>query len=188
MKKAVQRVVYDNYDLWGDYHEEAREFLEEWHNPDEISESMIWDEIYRIAGYNWLDEKERLTGWLVGYRYMMRGYVGRWNGTSFGGLIFTDFDDAFREATCDCDYWKIWDENGHLFLKCSHHDGTNLFEIKRLTGKGHDLLDRWENDWDDPRSEEEIHTTIWNSNFYSALPHFAHNVYGCKKKEYKNEQ
>ena len=28
---------------------------------------------------------------------------------------------------------KRYDVNGHLYLNASHHDGTNRFEIKRLT-------------------------------------------------------
>lgn len=183
MKQAKQRLIYDNYDLWETYSQDAREYLEENHKPEEITDSMIWDEIYFQDRVNWEDELENLKQWFVGYRFLLCGTVGRWNGSFAAGTVFDDFEKTFYEAIRDCDYWKIWDENGHLYIKCSHHDGTNFFEIKRITERGCNLLEKWEYDYDDPRTEEQIHWTIWNNNFYSALPHFAHNMYGCRKRE-----
>jgi len=189
MKQPKERVIYDNYDLWGSLSEAAREYLEEVNDhldlQEEPADSEIWEEIYFLDRINWEEERERLEKYFTGTQYMIRGTVGRWNGTFPAGIVFTDFGKMFSDATTDCDYWKIWDENGHLFIKCSHHDGTNLFEIKRITAPGATLLEKWESDYYDPRTEEEIHATIWNNNFYSALPHFAHNVYGCNKREAK---
>ena len=149
-----ERVIYDNYDL----------------------EEMNCD--------YWEDERELLKEFFDGSeQYLVRGYVGRWNGSYAAGQVFNDFDEMFYTAAQDCDYWKIWDENGHLYLKCSHHDGTNLFEIKRLTQRGAAFLDKWENDFGDIRTMKEIHGIIWDSNFFSGLPHYAHTVYGCKKQE-----
>lgn len=183
MKQAKQRVIYDNYDLWEGYAQDSREYLEYDYDAEEISETMIWDEIYMMDHEVWSEELENLKRHFSGGRYLLCGYVGRWNGTFAAGTVFEDFENAFYEAIRDCDYWKIWDENGHLFIKCSHHDGTNLFEIKRVTERGCNLLDKWEYDFNDSRAEEQIHATIWNNNFYSALPHFAYNMYGCKKRQ-----
>ena len=147
-----ERIIYNNYDL------------------EEVND-----------GY-WEDEHELLKIFFDGSeQYLIRGYVGRWNGSYEAGRVFDDFDEMFCQAVRDCEYWKIWDENGHLYLKCSHHDGTNSFEIKRLTRKGAAFLEKWENDFGDMRTMKEVHNIIWNSNFLSGLPHYAHNVYGCKK-------
>lgn len=178
---AKKRLIYSNYDLYEMY-DECRAFLAEEHEPDEITEEMIWDEIYFQDRINWDDEHERLKSWINGYYFMIRGYVGRWDGSHSAGHVFTDFDEMFYHAIKDCDYWEFWDENGHLYFKCSHHDGTNLFEIKRLNDKALSFLEKWEYG-DDPRTEKEIHDIIWNSNFMSKLPHFAHTVYGCKRRE-----
>lgn len=62
----------------------------------------------------------------------------------------------FYKAMTDCDYFRIYDENGHMYLTCSHHDGTNHFEIKIVTEKG-----------------------------YTVLPRFAEKIYGCKAREYE---
>ena len=146
-----ERVIYDNYDF------------------DEMND------VY------WEDEREILNRFFDGSKqYLIRGYMGRWDGTHAAGHVFDDFDEMFYQAARDCDYWKIWDENGHLYFKCSHHDGTNLFEIKRLTQKGADFLEKWENNFGDFRTTKEAHGIIWNSNFFSGLPYYARAVYGCK--------
>ena len=181
MKEAQRRTIYNNYDLWEDYEEYVRENLLD--REEEVTDDAIWEEIYEQDNLNWQDEKERLIDFFEGSTWILQGYSGRWNGTHRGGYIFTDFMEMFQKATKDCDYVHIYDENGHLFLKCSHHDGTNLYEIKKVTDKGIDYIDRWENDWDDKRTEEYIHDRVMER--YSTLPHFAHTVYGCPKVEYK---
>ena len=181
-----ERIIYNNYDLWEDYADDARAFLAEEYPEEEITDNSIWDEIYFQDNINWEDEHERLKDFFTGNGYfMIRGYVGRWDGRHAAGYVFDDFDDMFYKAVKDCDYIKIWDENGHFYLKCSHHDGTNFFEIKRISSKGYDFIDNWNYNYEDTRTEEKIHTIVWNSNFLSSLPHFAHTVYGCKKREGK---
>ena len=34
----------------------------------------------------------------------------------------------------------FYDKNGHLYLHCTHHDGSCLFEIKALTEQGYDYF------------------------------------------------
>lgn len=181
-----ERIIYNNYDLWEDYADDARAFLAEEYPEEDITDNSIWEEIYFQDNINWEDEHEQLKDFFTGNgHFMIRGYVGRWDGRHAAGYVFDDFDDMFYKAVKDCDYIKMWDENGHFYLKCSHHDGTNLFEIKRISSKGYDFIDNWNYNYGDTRTEEKIHTIVWNSNFLSSLPHFAHTVYGCKKREGK---
>lgn len=113
------------------------------------------------------------------------GHCGLWYGNRAAGTIFDDFGQMFATTTQDCDYWKIYDVNGHLYLECSHHDGTNHFEIKRITNKGVAYLKNWESNWSDKRSEQYVHEKIMSR--YSVLPRFAEKVYGCKKVEYETK-
>ena len=179
-----ERVIYNNYDLWEDYHEEAQSLWEE-NNPDYyITDTDLWDYIYNMDTMEWENEHEQLKEFFNGYGYfMIRGSVGRWNGAFYGGKVYDDFDNMFYDAVENCDYIKIWDENGHFYIRCSHHDGTNVFEVKRITEKAYNFIDNWAYDWNDKRTEEEIYDIVWNSNFLSSLPHYAHSVYGCKKYE-----
>lgn len=93
--------------------------------------------------------------------------------------------DMYREAMTDCDYVHLYDENGHFYMQCSHHDGTNYYEIKKLTDKGIEYLKNWEENWNDRRSERYVHNQIMKR--YSILPNFSHRVYGCPKVQWKKE-
>ena len=110
--------------------------------------------------------------------FILQGYCGTWRGRAKGGFVFNSFKELSR-AWEDCGYIEIYDENGHLYVKCSHHDGTNLYEIRLLNEKGYDYYanHKWYDD------DEKLHDKLMN-NPYSVLPHIAHKVFGCKKMEY----
>lgn len=179
-----ERIIFDNYDVSARY-DLARETLLElhWNDPDySPSDTEIWNHSAFLERCDWDTARDWLRDNLEGYQYMARGYIGRWNGSWAAGTTFDDFDDFFQEATRDCDYWKIWDENGHLFLQCSHHDGTNVFEIKRITERALDMIEQWKYDWDDTRTEKQLHDVIWNCNFFSGLPHIWRKFFGGAAK------
>lgn len=186
MKQIKKRIIYNNYDLWEDLKDYAIENLTDYGmNESEITEDDIWDEIYSINENDWDFEKENLEKFFNdGSTWILQGYTGKWNGRYTCGTIFDNFFNIYYKAVKDCDYISIYDENGHFYIKCSHHDGTNLYEIRKLTQKGIEYLDRWEWNYNDNRTEEHVHNMIIKK--YSVLPHFAHNVYGCPKIEYEN--
>lgn len=180
-----QRIIYDNYNL-DEMYDDCRSFLLEEYEPDEITEEEIWNLIFHENDLHWQDEHERLKEFFDGNGPWPRSsHVGRWNGRHAAGHVFTDFDEMFYKAAQDCDFCKIWDENGHFYIQCSHHDGTNTFEIKRITEKAAEMLDLWKYDYNDTRTERELYDIVWNCNLFSGLPHFAHTVYGCRKRENK---
>lgn len=180
------RTIFDNYRLWETYTDEdiTECLIENGVDEEDITDNMIWEERYSQSNLDWEIEKERLEEFFLnGGKWMLFGEVGRWNGVYKAGTLFETFDDFFYKATEDCDYINFYDENGHLYLTCSHHDGTCHYEIKEVTDKGIEYLENWECNWDDKRTEEYVHTQIFSR--YSRLPHFAHRIYGCKKVEYE---
>lgn len=184
---AKERVIYDNYSLWEKYPDDEiiETLVENGKDRELITDEMIWNERYFCDEIDWKDEKENLKDFFLnrGRKWMIFGEVGRWNGVYKSGTLFETFDDFFYKATQDCDYWKFYDENGHLYLTCSHHDGTCHYEIKEVSEKGIHYLENWEDNWDDKRSEQYVHTQIFRR--YSRLPRFAERVYGCKRFEYE---
>ena len=187
-KIPVERVIYDNYNLYNNYPDETIiEILEEdGYKKEEITESMIFDRRDALNDADWELEKEMLKQFFLDYpgKWIMTGNLGLWDGKYPAGIVFDTFDDFFYKAIKDCAYWKFWDENGHLYLKCSHHDGTNWFEVKQMTERGAKYLDNWEyGNWDDERTERDIHDRIMK--VYSILPRYMEKVYGCKRFEYK---
>lgn len=190
MKNRIpkERTIYSNYDLYETYSDkDIKEILlENGLEEDLITDEKMWEERYFLDECDWESAKEELKEFFLnnGNKWMLFGEVGRWNGVYKAGTLFDTFDDFFYEATKDCNYIHFYDENGHLYLTCSHHDGTCHYEIKEVTDKGVEYLENWEYDWNDQRSREYVHTQIFNR--YSRLPRFAERVYGCKRFEYQS--
>lgn len=187
-KEAVERIIFDNYDNDGSQLEDARQNLFElfgeengWETADDIPDQEIFDEVYFQQQEWWDQEAENLKEFIRENGPMLVvGSLGLWYGNCRGGKLCEDFRDL-SGVWEDCDYIKIWDENGHLYIECSHHDGTNSFECKLLTEKGQQYAMDHKWDMDDP----ELHARLWNDSHYTVLPHYAHKVWGCKKIQYK---
>lgn len=181
-----ERTIYNNYCLWENYPDEDMKacLIENGMEEDEITDQMIWEERYLYDEQDWEMTKEELKDFFSkGHKWMLFGEVGRWDGVYKAGTVFETFDDFFYKATSDCDYIHFYDENGHLYLSCSHHDGTCHYEIKEVTDKGIKYLKNWEYNYNDKRSEEYVHTQIFNK--YSRLPRFVEKIYGAKRFEYE---
>lgn len=179
MNKIVkERVIFQNYDL-EDYENEYKEMFNE--EDEDFSESAMWDWVYEMASIDF-DEALTTLDNFFDNEVIAFGNVGRWDGVYSGGNVFSDFKKALYAMIEDCDYVKIYDENGHLFVHCTHHDGSCTFEVKELTKKGEEYYDRWEYSYDN-RTKEDCHKQLIKR--YSRVPNFAHKVYGCKVREYE---
>ena len=76
--------------------------------------------------------------------------------------------------TKDCDYVKVWSENGHLYVQASHHDGTHNVELKLITDKGWETYDNWlcsncGASLDD-KNRYQVFEMIFDYNLFSNLP------------------
>lgn len=184
-KIAKERIIYDNYDLWEQYPDNEIDIMARecgWIDEDEeITDEMRTRWRYWEDEANWDNEKEMLENFFKGKTVAFFGEVGLWHGTYKCGKI-GEFWDLFSKAIEDCSYIKIYDENGHMYLTCSHHDGTNHFEIKILNDDAEDYYDRWSYGTDN-RKEYEVITQIYKR--FSKIPRYAQNVYGCKTREYE---
>ena len=65
MKQPVERVIYDNYDLWSRYEEAARENIAINTGRSEPDENAIWKEIYDLDELEWDDAKAILDSFLL---------------------------------------------------------------------------------------------------------------------------
>ena len=156
MRQMKKRVIYSNYDIWDDYEKDARELLLE-RDVQDPTEQQIWDECSFLSEMEWSDTKDVIDSFFEDGTYILRGTSGRWDGAHEAGTIFTDFWDVYYKATESCDYVELYDENGHFYLQCSHHDGTNHYEIRRLTDKGKEYFENWKyGPLSDSRSEQYV--------------------------------
>lgn len=67
------------------------------------------------------------------------GSVGRWDGRhTIVGKIFDNLSDAIKNCFYGGDDFEVYLEDGVVYVKALHHDGTNCFEIHILNEKGQD--------------------------------------------------
>lgn len=181
MKNNNVCTVYDNYDLFTDEAmQEAEDFLlDSGYDSDEITDEQLYNCINLNDSDNWECAEIELKRFFSDkYKCIIFGTVGRWDGTFAAGTIFDgdDFIDTLYKGLKDCGYISITDENGHLYISGTHHDGTVSYEVKILTDKGMKYFENWEYDWGDKRTEQYVHNQIVKR--YSVLPRFAAKVYG----------
>ena len=179
MTMAKERILYDNYDLWETYpDDELRQIaLEDGYAEEDITDAVINDIRWDSDAVDWETTKRELTDYFENDTVIFFGTLGLWNGRVAGGKT-GKFEDLLNSAIQDCDYIKIYEQNGRLFLECSHHDGTNNFEIRVLTDKGIQYLENWEyGSWNDKRTLQDVHTQIVKR--YSTRPQYCKNAWGC---------
>lgn len=185
-KVVKERVIFSNY-YSSELYDECEQYLrDESEDDEEPSDNAIWEEYNFIMETDWENESEQLKQFFLDESedWLCIGAVSRWNGIYHGGFVFKTFEEMFRKATEDCDYWKFYDENGHLYLTCSHHDGTCCFEIKKLKPQGRQYLENWEyGSWSDKRTQSDVYKQLTER--YSTLPNYAHKKWGCPRVEYE---
>lgn len=178
------RVIYSNY-FWEEdengknKYDYAREYLfenyaeeEGWKKLEEVPQNRIESEVNFEDEDEWEKAEIQLSTFVKeSNTLLLTGVIGTWQGQFRGGFFFDTLEELFK-AWEDCDYVEIYEENGHLYVNCSHHDGNNDYEIKELTNKGSEYRDNHEWDMD----ERELHTKLWNSNFFTKLPRFSQKV------------
>lgn len=188
MKEPKERLIYSNYDLWDAYSDEAERWLieEQEANPESIAEDDIWNEIYNQDEIAWEILRNEMSDFFdkSDAMWLAVGSVGRWNGNFAGGFVFTTFDELVSKAGKDCDYFKFTDVNGRLYMHCSHHDGSNEVEVKRITEAGKRLYDNWNYSSSTRYAYPEriMHKKLFEN--YSTLPNYLHKMYGCPLREY----
>lgn len=174
----MKNVLFDNYDI-DKYEEMARESMEySGLGPEEITDSQLYDWAEDLEQEDFTTTVSDLKSFFDGKTVMFTGAIGRWCGTSFGFDV-GDFDDLFSQYTKDCEYFEIYDDNGALYIRCSHHDGTNLFQVLTLTNKGIRTFGDWQYYAGKYAncSDGDIHKILLNRKL-SHIPKVAKKVYG----------
>lgn len=174
MKKNITKVIYtdDPYDF---NEEEIRQILIETEESEDPSINECWDWWYEEKDIEWDDvsyEMQRCTGFFI-----IVGTLGLWNGNFKGScLVRGDLLDAIQK--CLEDYNTIYMHNKQLHVDAIHHDGTNIFVIKKLTERGEKYFE--EHEWE--YGEAEMNRRLFTDSHYSHhIDHFSklYGWYGC---------
>lgn len=102
--------------------------------------------------------------------FVVKANLERWNGRFDSSKIMTGGWNDFLKLI-KYDIVEIVDNNGHLEIVGTHHDGRDYLEIRELTRKG----DEYANGYHYDKSETEDAQAVWN-NFHSRLPRLAARV------------
>ena len=149
-------------------------FAEEegWLSIDEIPDCVVYHEIELEQRSEWDDFMADLDYIFSKDTYLLTGTCGRWNGPVEGGTFITSKDELL-DCIRHLDYIKFYDKDGHFYIRGYHHDGSDSYEMKRLTKKGYEFAN---NNYF--AQDRDLHATIMNTNFFSALPRIAERLYG----------
>ena len=169
-KKQVV-VLFDNYNC--DFDEYKKDYMEN-NDVESIEDSVVWDYISELEHMEWEDMLKELAH-IDNYKKCVAfGAAGTWQGRRDCGKIYDTIEDAINGIIKNCDYIKVWSENGHLYIQATHHDGTHNFEIKPLTYKGWETWDSWNSSYCGKslynKSEYEVLDMLFNCNLFSKLP------------------
>ncbi len=146
---------------------------EGWTSIDDIEDCIVYHEIDEMLRRDWDDFIADMEYLLSKDCYLLTGTCGRWNGPCEGGKFIHNTNDLI-DCIRHLDYIKFYDENGHFYITGYHHDGSDRYELKKLTRKGFEFADR-----NYFAHDRQLHTTIMQNNFYSALPRVAERLYGA---------
>ncbi len=158
------KTIFTNYN-YDAYMEEAKERqMDEYDEEGEPSEDEIYEEAGVLCDEDWCYfVRPGLENYFKAHKCIATGTVGLWNGRYRGGLIIEEMQD-FDRLISDCDYVEIiLNDDNNLEMKASHHDGTNYYEIKKLTDEGYEYY--CENNI--YLSREELCETLFHNNEYS---------------------
>lgn len=108
-----------------------------------------WDIVRILKDWEWEDFVENLKSTLKNERFVITGTLGLWNGKHD---IYAAVKEGLYEAVMYCISDSILDidvqfNDGVLEVNCHHHDGTNCFEIHRLSYLGKKELDKEKYYW-----------------------------------------
>lgn len=159
-------VLFDNYD--GYDFETIKEELEEL-NGIAPTEQDVYYLIAIREEKDWKETKELLEQIDSCFGFIIKGHAGLWTGKHECMDRYYTMEEMLQAILKDCDYVKIWSDDGHLFIKASHHDGTHEFEIKLITDKGYNVLEEWE-DGEIDMTCYEMYNNLWENEEYTELP------------------
>lgn len=178
--------------IWSNLHHKAypnkeenleayREFLEILYEgtnkqiPDEIEDSDLDEYIDNCINENLsilvseIRHYERTHG---EKEYVVVADLGLWNGRQAGGKIIKGLSSAIRRTFED--YNTVEMKGNRLTTTCTHHDGTNFFEIKELTPRGVTFKNHnWCN-----LTEKELHHKLFTDSHYSREVTMFKEIYG----------
>lgn len=178
-KKQNIVVLFDSYNNY-DFDKIKAELIEV--NDEPISDDYVYDLISLCQEDDWNEMMSYLKSVEKYHKWVILGSAGTWQGSRECSQIFDNIDNAISAITRDCEFIKVWSENGHLYVQASHHDGTHNLELKLITDKGWEIYDNWLSSCCgaslDAKNRYQVFEMIFDYNLFSKLPRVEKVVLG----------
>ena len=144
MKKDKEYLLIDTTDVpeYSDYVEYCKANNIE---PDEEDSVDYWEYVGDMQRYYYEEE-------LINIKHsddmdkpcIITGSLGLWNGRKTVWATYSkDIVSAIKKCFGSCDDLVVTFKNGVYNCKAMHHDGTNYFEIRKLTNSGIKAVEKW---------------------------------------------
>ena len=182
-RKPMKRFIYSNADTWRMFEDAKKALIEELRKPGTSwtpSDEQVWEEVYQQDTFAFEDFSNEMREFISWGTFILQGTCGTWRGNFKGGFVCGSFNELSK-AWRGCETIEVYDENGHLYIDCSHHDGSDSYEVRMLTEKGIAFMERNEG----LMSDEDLHDKLMRSP-YSVLPNYVWKMYGAKRREYND--
>lgn len=73
---------------------------------------------------------------VVGESCVITGTLGLWWGRpEITPTVCENLASAVHKCIGDCDYYRVTSNDGVVYVEATHHDGTNSFEIRSVSGE-----------------------------------------------------
>ena len=171
-------IFYDNYYDSKVFNETKQELFdryaeeENWAVIENVPDERVFEEMSEQDDIAWQDFQYELKKAMEGKHFILTGTCGRWDGRKSGGTFVNSISELLRHFE-HLEYIKFYDLEGHFFIEGSHHDGDDLYELKRLTDKGYKYADKC-----NFARDRQLHDKLCNCHFFTALPRFGKLIYG----------
>lgn len=163
-----------SYDTYNWDKDDAKATYKEFYERDP-SEQELEDLIYEENQRYLEDEQGNIEFYEETHgvkHYVILADLGLWYGHRDGGKIVKGLWNAI--SACFEDYNEIYQDGKRVKVTAHHHDGTNCFEIRELTDKGIEYMERHEDDM----SDRELHTRLFKDSHYSHEVSMFNEMYG----------
>lgn len=172
--KPVERVIfYCGYDVNEEHYKEP------WRIEDP---SLINSVSVKRRGRTFFKRyQSELDDFFDGKPILAYGSIDRAGGAHESGKLINSISELIPFSyDLDCDFIRLSDYNGHLFVRGLRRNLRIDVEVKELTEDGERFIA------DNPSMDrEELYKKLFRCSRYSLLPNYAHEQYGAPKKQYK---
>ncbi|QGM92004.1 hypothetical protein GIR35_12410 [Enterococcus faecalis] len=203
-KKPKERIIYDE-DLFLNEDDEEWALYDAMHDylEEQLAALLFFFDGEKPGVSSTIDTHNNNP--FVGNPVIARGSVGRWDGIHHGMTVYDDLSAALDTSPsrygganvfADCEISKVWDKNGHLFIRGTHHDGSVTVEIRQLTDDGAESYEQISNSWigdsftmagktydGSEQSVLQAMRDLWKEPSFCQIPHFMEHEVGCHSEE-----